>query len=1195
MFAKIAQFEARYQLGGPVFWVVAILFFLLTFGATSIDEIQIGGGGNVNVNSPSAIHLVTLVMSIFFVMVTTAFVANVIVRDDESGFGPMVRSTRVAKVSYLMGRFTGAFLAAAIAFIFVPLGIFLGSIMPWLDSETVGPNRLAYYANAYFLFGLVNVFITSALFFAVATFTRSMMLTYVAVLAFLVLYFVSQGIIGSDPELRDLGAWMDPFGIGALGESMRYWTAADSNTRLPPISNLLLGNRLLWIGISIAALALAVWRFSFTQKGASKRQVRKQQKRAAKLAAVEPQIAETLPSPDPSGAKWARFWSRMKFEARQIMRSPAFFVLLIIGLLNSLGGLYGANQTYGTASLPTTFVVVPVLFGAFSIIPLIIAIYYAGELVWRDKDLKFGEIVDATSLPNWAFLLPKMIALSVVLIATLTVGMLGAILIQLVRGYTEIALGDYFAWYVLPLSVDMIILAALAILVQAISPHKYVGWGIMLVYTIATITLTTIGFEHPLYNYGSTGTPLISGMNSDAVGADKAWWLRLYWGGVALILAVLAHLLWRRGSDTRLMPRLKRMPRRLVGMPGIVALGGLIVSGITGIWLYQNMNVANVYLTSDQQEERLADFEKKYLRYENLPQPALSHVELNVDLDPDRLGVVVDGRYELVNDTDAPIETLHVIMANYVTELTDVEVEGARLETDDEEFNYRIFRFAEPLQPGERTQMTWRTVRERKGITAGTGDTRLVENGTFLNNSEFAPTIGMSRAFLLSDRQTRREYDLPPELRPAKLGDEDAQDANYVGVDWVTSDITMTTSADQTPIAPGSRVSDVTENGRRTARFVADEPILAFFSIQSADYEVARSTSDGVTLEVYYDADHAYNVERMLTAMDISLDYYRKNFGPYQFDYARIVEFPAYATFAQAFAGTMPYSESIGFIADFSEEMDIDYVTYVVAHEMAHQYWAHQLVGANMQGATALSETLAQYSALMVMKELYGEDKIRRFLKYELDNYLSARGSEALEELPLMTNEGQGYIHYRKGSLVMYLMQDRFGEDRVNAALSDMLERWRFAGPPYPMATELTSRMLRLAQTDADRELVKDLFARITLWDLKVEDAETRKLPDGRFETTVTTQSAKYYADGEGAEREAPLDDRIGIGLFTERPGYGEFDAEDVIGIARRDIESGTQTFTFVTRKRPAFVGIDPYNKYIDRNSEDNVFALETS
>ena len=94
-----------------------------------------------------------------------------------------------------------------------------------------------------------------------------------------------------------------------------------------------------------------------------------------------------------------------------------------------------------------------------------------------------------------------------------------------------------------------------------------------------------------------------------------------------------------------------------------------------------------------------------------------------------------------------------------------------------------------------------------------------------------------------------------------------------------------------------------------------------------------------------------------------------------------------------------------------------------------------------------LVETMAQYSALIVMKQIYGEEQIRRFLKYELDAYLSARGGEVIEELPLYRVENQGYIHYRKGAVVMYLLRDRLGEDRVNRMLADLLEQCRSKKP----------------------------------------------------------------------------------------------------------------------------------------------------
>ena len=822
-------------------------------------------------------------------------------------------------------------------------------------------------------------------------------------------------------------------------------------------------------------------------------------------------MVDRLPAVRPAAANWARLALRCRFEMGLVFRSPAFFVLLVIGLFNALGALIFAGELYGTATRPLTFDVISTLMGAFGIIPLIIAIYYGGEVVWRDRERRMHEIIDATSLPNWAYIVPKALAVSGVLFATLLISAVAAMLVQLARGVTALEPLQYLNWYLLPMTVDMVLIAVLSVFVQALSPNKFVGWGIMVIYLVATITLNNIGFEHPLYNYGSTGGVQLSDMNGDQIGGPLSWWLRFYWSGIALALAVVAHLLWRRGTETRLLPRLRQLPARLKGPAGGLLVAGLLVSAVTGVWLYNQMNVRNVYRTRDDREARQAQYEKKYLKYEHVLQPSTTDITLDVALYPAERRMEATGSYRFVNDTGAPLRDLHVRLSDPNTKIVSITVPGATLAMNDTDLIYRIYRFATPLAPGAVGSLSFVTHRQTVGLRANGDDRQLVGNGTFLNNGQFTPQIGMDRDGLLSDRAKRRKYGLPPQLRKARLEDVSAQRRNYIGdADWVNSDITVSTDAGQTPIAPGRKVSDTTANGRRTAHFVSPAPILAFFSVQSAAYAEKSVIADGVKLSVFYDPKHAYNVDRMLAAMKTALGYYRANFGPYQFDYARIVEFPGYATFAQAFAGTIPYSERIGFLADANAPDKIDYVTYITAHELGHQYWAHQVISADMQGGTVLVETMAQYSALMVMKHRYGEDKIRRFLKYELDSYLRARGSERVEELPLDRVEDQGYIHYRKGSLVMYLLQDRLGEDRVNAMLRTLLATYRFKSQPYPRSLDLVNGFLGLARNPAERQLVLDLFDRITLFDLKAKTATVRKLPDGTFETSLTVDAAKF-------------------------------------------------------------------------------------
>ena len=732
------------------------------------------------------------------------------------------------------------------------------------------------------------------------------------------------------------------------------------------------------------------------------------------------------------------------------------------------------------------------------------------------------------------------------------------------------------------------LIAVLAVVVQVLSPNKYVGWGIMFVWFVGTIFLSNMGYSNPLYTYaGSPNVPL-----SDFVGMGSFWkgavTLQFYWLCFAVILAVFAHLLWPRGTDVGVRVRLKRLRRRIAPAPLAVAGAAAVAMIATGAYAYNNIKVLNRYETSDDAEKYSAEYERKYLKYEKLPQPIVTKVTMNVELFPTERRLLVSGRYDLRNATAAPLRDVHIRQGDRDAEFLKLELAGARLVSNDAKFGYRIYRFATPLPPGATTSLSFTSQIWHRGFRANNQPTNVIENGTFANNFDFAPIIGMNRQSLLSDRTKRRRQGLPAELRPAKLEDLSATAHNYTDSDWVLSDVILTTDAGQTPIAPGKRVSDVTRNGRRTARFVSTAPILNFFSIQSADYRVAERDHDGIKLSVYYHPGHDWNVPKMLKAMGAALDYYRANFGPYQFDYARIIEFPGYQSFAQAFAGTMPYSETIGFNANTNDPDKIDFTTYVVAHEMAHQYWAHQVIGAAMQGGTVTSETLAQYSALMVMKHLYGPDKIRRFLKYELDSYLSNRKGEVVEELPLARVENQGYIHYRKGAVAMYLLQERLGEAAVNRALARFDAKFRFKGAPYLRSLDLIAELRKEARTPEQQQLITDLFERITLYDLKLTDVSTRKAGDG-WETTLTVAADKYYADGKGAETKAKLSEPIEVGLFAAQPGIGAFSSKDVILIGRQPLRSGAQKIVLKSKLKPAFAGVDPYNFYVDRNSDDNV------
>ena len=1192
MFGKIASFEFRYQLRQPVFWVAAVVFFLLTFGATVADQIHIGDSSFVHKNSPYAIAQIAVIWSVFFMFVTTAFVSNVIVRDEETGFGPIVRTTRISKFDYLFGRFLGAFAAGALAFALSCLfPIFVGSFMPWVDSETLGPNRLDAYLFAYFVLALPTLLFTSAAFFALTTVTRSMMATYLGVVAFLVIWIVAS-LWADKPELEKVVALLEPFGTGAYGLATKYWTAAERNTLVPAVTGALLWNRILVLGLSAGFLALSYGLFRFEERSGRVRKVR------TRAPVAETTVPTGRAPPVTPRFGWrtelAQLWARTRLDIGQVLKSPGFIVVLALGLVNSVANLWLVDEIYGAGIHPVTRVMIAQLTGAFTLFPIIIVIYYAGDLVWRERDRRTHEMVEATPVPDWAFVVPKTLAIVLVLAATFLVSALAAMLVQILKGGAPIEIGKYLLWYVLPLTIQAVLLGALGVFLQVVAPHKFLGWGLMVVYLISTTVLSNLGFSHHLYLYASSTRVPLSDMNGQGRFWVGAAWLRVYWAAFALILLVLAHALWRRGVETRLMPRLKRLPRRLKSRAGVVALVALLVFLGSGVFIFINTNVWNPYRSPQDEDRWLADYEKTLLRFESTPQPRIVSVRLDVDIHPNTPLVTTRGTYVVQNKTAQPLREIHVRFPRDLI-MRSLSIEGARPKVTYDRFDYRIFVFDTPMAPGEQRRMAFETALTEKGFRNNGDITDVVGNGTFLNDRAIAPQLGISREDMLQDRRKRAKYGLPRELRMPALGTAGADQVNYLGhdSDWVTSDIRVTTDADQTPIAPGERIYDRTSGGRRTAEFRTAAPILKFFSIQSARYAVRRERYKGIDLVVFYDPAHAWNVQRMIGAAKAAFDYYQANFSPYQFHQLRFLEFPAFdGSFAQSFAGTVPWSEDLGFIADLPKRSDkIDYVTYVGAHEIAHQWWAHQIIGADEQGSTVLSETLAQYSALMVMKHMYGPDMIRRFLKYELDRYLTARGSDVLPEQPLEKVEDQAYIHYRKGSLVMYRLQDEIGEDKVNAALRSLLAKYAFRGPPYPTSLDLVAAFRAVAPPDK-QALITDLFEKITLYDLKAVRAVSRKRPDGRFDVELTVSADKIYADGHGKQTSSPMNETLDIGLFTTDPTKPGFKPADVVQMTRMQIASGTRTLHLIAARPVKFAGIDPYNKLIDRNADDNVVAV---
>ncbi|MEQ1826842.1 MAG: M1 family aminopeptidase [Pirellula sp.] len=1182
------RFELKYWLRGYMVYVFLGVVALLFGFATGSDNVQVGGAlGNTFRNAPFVILQFYIATGLLTALMVAAIYDSAASRDFATKFSDILFSKPIAKWQYLIGRFSAATMVAMIPSLGIPIGMILAGAMPNFDAERWGPIRWDAYLAGLIVFALPNTLLVGAIVYAIAAWTRNTMYSFLGILLLLVVYAISQSFM-SDLTNEYIAMLTDPFGGAPYGILTKYWTVDQRNQWCLPMSGSLLFNRLIWLAVGLAVFVVAGWRFSFETRGIHRWKRRAVEDRT--LDDLGPATHHEWPKIQPKH-NWLSQWiACVRMEAIGIMRSPVFIVIILAAMLNSGTALFvGATEGYGLSSFPVTYKMIELIRGSLFGFLVPIITFFAGVVVWRDRDCRMQEILGATPVPNSVLVTSRLVALlGVVLAILLAVIGLGC-MVQMYYGYTRLQLRVYAMELIAIEALRFGFLVVLAMLAHTLSPNKYVGYFAFIVLLILNGFLWSwLRIDSLLVRFGRLPTYVYSDMFGIAPYVSGLIGFALYWLAAAALVLWFCTLAIHRGVAKSLRARILDGLRDSSKSSRVFAIVSASFMLLLGGWLIYNTQVLNTFVGSTEQEVRQAEYEKLYSKYEFAAQPKVTQVKYEIDIFPQTRNIRMKGEQTIQNKSESPIETLYVDVAP--TFDTTIEIENATIKENDEKHSVRVYTLAPALEPGSTLEMSFIVESKTRGIENQVSNAELVQNGTFFNNS-IAPHFGYSASRRIMDPNTRKKYDLPPADTVPALSREcgDACQYNYVGqdADWVDVETLISTSSDQIAVAPGSLLEKWEKEGRSYFRYRLDHPSLNFYSFISARYEVDRSKYNDVDVEVYYHREHPWNVPRMSQSIKASLEYCTTEFGPYRHKQARIIEFPRVASFAQAFPGTMPYSESIGFIARLDKPDDIDMVYYVVAHEMAHQWWAHQVIGARMQGATLLSETLAQYTALMIMRKEYGPDMMHKFLKYEMDSYLRARGTEKLKERPLLTvDPNQGYIHYRKGSMTLYYLAEMIGEQRINAVLKEIIESYAYQGPPYPTSHALVDRLK--AQTPAELQyLIKDLFEDITLFANRTLEANTKLQSDGKYLVQIEVECAKYKSDEKGTETETPMNDWVEIGAFA-KPESGKRYGK-LLHRERLQLTSGKHKLEFEVDGEPYEAGIDPRHLMIDKMPDDNL------
>lgn len=1213
MFFTIFKHELKYWFRQPAFYIYASVFFLfgVFFAASAagiFDFLTVSTGSASIVNSPIGVSNMLNGLTVFIFFLFPSIIGVSIYRDFKSDMHSLLYSYPFTKANYLFAKFLSSVLIVSIIVMLVGVAMVIGYRFPGTNSELLGPFMIESYLQAYFVYILPNILMLGSIVFAVVTFSRNVAAGFITVVVFLLLQAVLSSLL-SDPDMRFTSALLEPTGAEAANFYTKYWTVAEQNEQMLPVKGVIIYNRLFWLGLAALIFGMVFKFFSFSQNALTIKWRKNKGERATKqnFGSIKRVILPKVDMDYSIGQNLKAMWRLSNIDFKYIVKSWPFISILLVGLMFILIIAVSIGELFGTKTFPVTWQVLSITGGSFSLFINLLTFLYAGMLVHRSSIAGANHLIDVTPIPNWTLLLSKFIALVKMQILLLVVILVGGIMIQVYNGYYNFEIGHYlYELYGLRL-INFVIWALLALFVQTLLRNPYVGLFVLLLISIGINFLGQIGIEQDVYKYNEGANFFYSDMNGYGTSVALYMVYKVYWLLMGIILMVLAGMFWVRGLPSSFAERLHIFKQRFGFKTGLT-IGVLLVAFLgIGYAIYYENNVLNEYQSSNESELSTVEWEKRYRKYENALQPRIVSVVADVNIYPEEMNFDAHATFFMVNKTEEAIDTLFLNYNGYDNTFSfDKNLELVSLDTV---YNFNIYEINPPLQPGE--SLTLDIDVKNKPNRFLRKSSPILENGTFINSSQIFPSLGYPGGELTDD-EVREKYGLPPNNLKPHPSDTTALGNTYFSkdADWIDFEATVSTSEDQIAIAPGYLQKEWVEGGRRYFHYKMDSKILNFYAFNSARYEVEKDEWNDVSLEIYYHKGHEYNLGRMMDGMKKSLEYNSENFSPYQHKQARIIEFPrTVGTFAQSFPNTIPFSEGIGFIADVdtTKEGGVDYPFAVTAHEVAHQWWAHQVIGADVLGATMLSESLSEYVSLKVLESTHGKSKMRKFLKDALDTYLRSRTGERKRENALMYNDGQGYIHYQKGSLVFYAMSDYIGEDTLNAALKRYVDAVKFQNPPYTTSIEMVDE-IRAVTPDSLQYLITDMFETVTLYQNRIVEVESTELDNGQYEVTFTFEVSKYrnndqgkrYFSDNGADSlsfqsedmrkplsSLPLDDYIYVGVFAKTDADDTANEKELY-LEKVHITDIRNTMTIVVDEEPAEVGVDPYNMLIDTNSDDN-------
>ncbi|MEM8953557.1 MAG: hypothetical protein AAGD22_05340 [Verrucomicrobiota bacterium] len=1171
--------EWRCQYRRPFVAICGLIYFAIAFG----DAYQTGlsASGFQWINGADAISTRAIILSLFGILAVAGVIGQATSLDREYLTEEFVFSTPVSRLALGLPRFlVGWLVCVAIGACFIP-GMILGSMMPGVLPEHVGPTVPSHYLKAMAYYIAPNFFIIGAIAFAIGSRSRSQSATYLTGVGLLVLWILARMLIGQDVLRHDvfpLYALLEPFGSTASGQFAMERTIAQNNEWFVPFQGYLLWNRIIWIGI--ATLLLISSLASLPMQPAQPR-ISQSRQQSTKLA--------------PSWIASSEFFLTLRWELLTTIRQPGIRLVLFLAAL-SLWFTASSAITH-QFSLPTTDLLVHNTGFYFDKILILVLVWCAADLFCRETKLHVSEITDTLPTSDLTRYSAKTAALLLTILAFWLLAIAVNVIYQAANGFFHFQITLHLFDSLIVKAPFYLFMGIMALSLQALIRHRYIAIGAFLLIYVLPVLLDGIGIYHPLLRFGQSNFFWYSLMDGYGHFLSGHFWFLAYWSLGAALLWTLAAFTISRGTQPQAQHR--RFIENLSSPLQAASLAVIFFAFVgTGWAIWHKSTIQNEW-PPPSLDALKAKVEKTYgPSWRNRAQPRIIRMSYHLDIYPDERRFILDGEYTLANPHDRPIERL-LVLAEPTLSVDELSFStSASLVAFDESLNVQEWQLDKPMNPGDTLEMNFTTswtplpgfrARSENDNINEVGPTEILGNGTSLLNLQLMPAIGYTDRVEHKPRWKRRKYGLPLDWAAPSGSDALHQAHDTLHLDWVEEiNATISTAPDQMPLHAGEIVSDTTlPDGRREISYQVTRPSRGWSAVLSGRYKAEEfSLPNATPFTIFHDPRYTYTLEEMAEIFAHALAYFEKSYGPPPFDDFKLAQQSLHFDGMGNRAGLGFATEILGWKSDLARSKGAD-IEKMAAHMMGMSWFGDQIIPANVAGAKVIHAGLPYWSAGLYLQDKQDPAQSRELRQQEMGELFRSRRILKDEESAFIQEHKDSTMIRRKGLILLTYLAELAGQKTITNSFREFLERYRYQPAPYPTAQNFVE-ILEEHVPEEYHPQIDDIFRQITRWDLRAVSATASPSTSGGWETQAVIDAKKFYTHGGGSEVESPLNTPIPVALFkSSNPNDAPVHHSIV------SPPSGRSTIVLHSDEKPEWFFLDPDSLLPDPNHRNQAIPIK--